>query len=199
MEALKPIDEFSKPDIRNIGLVRITPDGQIPVTYKDFYENIAKYNLSPSVPEEIKSYFEMIKNVYVHGWYYYPLFTLSYFLSLVAMEMALRERFKKEDPKRKNTFSKLMNMAVKKGLIKASKFSHVKRSWEKSKKMERDTIGFIKAFPETEEYCRVLAQNIPKSRNAFAHPWMTTIVPSHQASFNIKISSEFINQLFEVK
>jgi hypothetical protein len=199
VEALKPIDEFTKPDTRNQGLVKITPEGRIPVTYEDFYEHVADCNLLPSIPEEIRSYFEMVKNVYVQGWYYYPLFTLSYFLSLVAMEMALRERLKKEDPKQKNTFSKLMNIAVEKGLIKASKFSYVKGRWEQSKKMEQDSMGLIKAFPETEEYCRVLAKNIPKLRNAFAHPQITTILFPHQASSSIKTSSEFINQLFESK
>jgi sensor histidine kinase YesM len=99
MEALKPIDDFSCPDIRNKGLIKITSKGKSPVTYIDFYRDVMNYNLSSSVPKEIRSYYEMIKNVYVHGWYYYPLFTLSLFLSLTVIEMALREYFKKEDPK----------------------------------------------------------------------------------------------------
>jgi hypothetical protein len=94
-----------------------------------------------------------------------------------------------------------MNKTVEKGLIKAGKFSEVKLRWRRSKEMALniDGIDIIKALPDTEEYCRVLAKNIPKLRNTFAHPDNTTLLLPNQATSFIKTSSEFINQLFEIK
>jgi len=188
MEELKPIEEFKSPD------ERIRHPKDLPY---NLYKNIENCILNENVPENVRTYFEMLRNVYVHGWYYYPFCTMAVFLSYFAIEMALRECFKEEDPKRKKTFRYLMRKAVKKGLIKAGKFSHVRERWERSKELEKVTGGLTKAFPQTEEYCSVIAESIPNLRNAFAHPQHRTLLLLGQSAVLIKISSELINQLFE--
>lgn len=196
MEKLKPLDEFEKPDKRNEGFMKRTNDGLSTFTYRDFYKEIEKITLTAPVPNEIRSYFAMVKNIYIHGWYYYPLFTIAGFFSLSAIEMGLRERFKKEDPNQKKPFKCLLKMAVDNSLIEAGKFSHIKEPCERSKFFEKETGGLIKAFPKTEEYCRVLVDTIPSLRNAFFHPSMTTLIMPGQALSMIRISCELIDQLF---
>lgn len=194
MEKLKPLDEFEKPDKRNEGFVKITAEGTQLFTYEDFYRQIERIILNSNVSDITKSYLEMVKNVYIHGWYYYPLFTIAGYLSIYAIEMGLREKYKKGDPNQKKPFKYLIKKAVSDGLIKAGKFSHIQ---ERSKYFEEETSGLIKAFPQTEEYCKTLVKALPTLRNAFSHPKFPILLPPGQAFSMIKISSEFINQLFE--
>lgn len=196
VEKLKPIEEFAEPDKRNRGLVK-SSEGRRPITHRDFYATIERIKIADSVPAEIRSYLNMVKNVYLHGWYYYPLLTHAGFLSLFAIEMALRERFKEEDPKRTMPFRTLFELAVDRGFIKAGEFSRVRERWEESKKLEEETGGLMKAYPQTEKYCRVLAEHIPALRNAFAHPKMTLLFLPGPALRMVRTSCELISQLYE--
>jgi hypothetical protein len=197
MEKLKPIEHFGEPDKRNERAAGITEDGFQPITYEDYYNQIAGLRSISGVPDPISSYIEMVKNVYIHGWYYYPLFTISGYLSIFAIEMGLRVIYKEEDPEQKIPFKALLSKSVDAGLIKAGNFSVVKEKWELSKYVEEETGGLIKAFPQTNEYCKTLVRALPTLRNAFSHPKFPILLPPGQAFSMIKISIEFINQLFE--
>lgn len=192
---MKALNEIFAPDSRNLLYVKIQKGRAERIELKDRYNLISQIVLIPSVPDKVKNYFEVLKNVCVYGWFYYPLYTTAYGLSLMGIEMALRERFIKEDPHRKWPFKELLKRAVKIGLIKASRFSHIKVQWEESKKLEKQTGGLFRALPESEKYCEVLIETIPSLRNAFAHPTELLLSPG-QAIFGIKIAVELINQLF---
>lgn len=195
MEKMKAIDEILTPDERNLSFVKIQEGKTERIELKDMYDSISQIVLVPSVPDKAKNYFEILKNICIYGWFHYPLYTTAYGLSLMAIEMALRERFVKEDPHRKWPFKKLLKKAVELRLIKAGEFSHVKARWEESKRLEKETGGLIKALPETEGYCKILIDTIPYLRNAFAHPTGMLLAPG-QAIFGIKVAAELINQLF---
>src|SRR5207247_1249699 len=88
----------------------------------DYHREIAAVCLEEYVPEDIRSYFETIKNVYLYGWFVSAFFTIALFLSFVVIEMALRKKFEQEDPKRDWRFPRLIQEAKKRGFISDSGF-----------------------------------------------------------------------------
>jgi len=70
-------------------------------------------------------------------------------------------------------------------------------------RMERHMLKQAGAWPSLPkstapktDYADVLAKSIPWLRNAFAHPRYHAIIVPGQATFQLQLTAEFINQLF---
>ena len=76
--------------------------------FDKLYNDVASIRLHSAVPEKVQSYFASIQNLCLYGWYVYSFYALTEFLTYTCIEMALREKFKREDPKRAWSFKKLL-------------------------------------------------------------------------------------------
>lgn len=99
MEEFKKFDEINKPDIRNTFYVAIDKETgtQHPITLKDVYESISLVNLSDSVPEEIRSQFNIVKNLYLYTWHCYAFFQVVELKCFSVLEYALKWVVSDED------------------------------------------------------------------------------------------------------
>ncbi|HJT21323.1 MAG TPA: hypothetical protein VJ746_12680 [Nitrospira sp.] len=199
MECLKLFQEILSPDRLSASYVvvnRETGDTR-PVTVEDSHKRLSSINLNDNVPEDIRSYFETIKNVFLYGWFVYAFYTVAMFLSFTVIEMASREKFKQDDPDREWNFPKLIHVAKKRGFITEEGFVSVKRGRERfGKTFEEATTPIDQPI---EDYCAILAKSIPSLRNVFAHPERDMIVLPSDAISTMVLAAEFINQLFPAK
>lgn len=200
MERLKKLGELLKPDPRNEAFVTIQRrSGNFrPLGIADYHRSLSTIALNERVPEQVRSYFETVKNTCLYGWFVYPFFTVSVFLSYTAIEMALRKALEDDDPKRKWPFKRLLERAMERHLISEDGFPSVR---ERKERQEDFSSEVAKKFglpiqPST-DYCSVLVDCLPSLRNSFAHPALNTILPPGDAVWSLRIAAELINQLFQ--
>lgn len=200
MESFKQLDEVLKPDPRNEAFVKIDREtGQfVPMSIEDYHRALCGISLKESVPEDVQSYFETIKNVCLYGWFVYPFFTVSEFLSYTAIEMALRKRFDKDDPCKRWGLKRLLQEAKNQGLISDQGFPSIQELRERQAKYEaRLDIELDSPFEQrVADYTLILIQTLPYLRNAFAHPTSQMILTPSYAISSLTVAAELINQLF---
>jgi len=196
MEPLKPLHEIATPDRLSASYVLVNQEtGETrPFTITDFHQRLSTIRLGQTVPDDIRSYFETIKNIFLYGWFVYSFYTVAMFLSFIVIEMALREKFRKDDPERKWPFQKLIKEAKSKGFIADEGFVSVKL--RRDQLVETFGRADIPWGQPAEDYCEILVKSIPYLRNYFAHPGMNAIALPADASSAMVLAAEFINQLF---
>lgn len=197
MEKLKPFEHVLQVEERNLIFVRL--DTLEPPTLAEHHAEIAAVMLASSVPEDVRSYFATIQNLCLYGWFAYDLYAVVEFLCLTATEMALRRRLphtgKGTD---KRGLSNLMQQANKQTFIKEKAFAHIREIRQNQAKMLRMYRQMKGPRPKRvkTDYGKILGGVIPKLRNAFAHPRMHSIAVPGEALFQLRLTGEFINQLF---
>ncbi|MCU1302001.1 MAG: hypothetical protein JWQ87_2285 [Candidatus Sulfotelmatobacter sp.] len=199
MEKLKPLSEVLRPDDRNSAFVRL--DTLQPLTMAEHYAEIGAVVLDPQVPEDIRSYFATIQNVYLYSWFAYDLYTVAEFLCFTAVEMALRKRLPYNGiGKDKRTLQNLMDQAVSRKLIRDKAFSNVRIMRQNLARDIRFRRAISGRFPRSampkSNYAAVLQGSIPWLRNHHAHPRMHTIMFPGAALSQLQVASELINSLF---
>lgn len=179
MEEFKLLASLTNPDERNLFWVAIDPSAGTSrsLTLDDIYDSVSEISLDDIVPENIKSQFNVAKNVAVYSWYCYSFHQVCEMKAYSTVEFALKQRLAKKFP-----LPKLINKAINFGLIKDAGFSHLR------KPVDEDSV----------EYCKSLVGIMPKLRNGLAHGG-TTLRPG--AVRTLRICADFINQLYrnEVK
>jgi hypothetical protein len=174
MKELKSISSLLEADKRwsNFVQLNMVTNEFLPITLDDRYRPIAEITLSQSTPDNVKSQFNVALMLGVYAWLYYPFHQLAELKAYSTVEMALRIRF----PFCKGGLKKLLNIAVKNGVITDKGFSH---------------ISNFSQYPV--EYSEKLPEIISTLRNNLAHGSETL----HPGSlFTLKNCSEIINQLF---
>ncbi len=190
MEELKRLDEMLKPDERMAGF---------PWMLETDHKRLSEISLAEPVPEDIRSYFETIKNICLYGRFVYAFYGVADGLTYPLLEFALRERLGVRKKDRGESFRKLLHKAIKRGLIRDEGFSHVRRIRENQAQMEEIfKVDGSPVFtpPEKDAYLKILASVLPHFRNNFAHPKHQAIVLPQDALFSIRVAAEFINQLY---
>lgn len=171
---MKPLAELLQPDPTNcfFGNVDLNT-GTIPsIVLEDIHSLFSVITVHKSVPQDVRTYMESIKNIAVFGWFHYPLYTHAVFLSTTALEMALRARFPISGADRR-TMRPLMREARKAGL------------------MDEETT------PNPERYRDVHAwQSMLMFRNKFLHEQQSTIMTPWMAADFLSLIAEMINALF---
>ncbi len=198
MENLKQIAAFFQPDPRSDALVAIDANGVRTMALDDQYVAVANVELHAGVPEDVRSYMETVKTLYLYGWLYYPFYTLAHFLSCTAVEMALHLRFeaKYANEKCKPALWRLLQDADDANLLSDGGFPTLPAAQALMQEIG-ESLNAQLATPE--RYVDVLKKSLPKIRNAFAHPKNHTILMPGMALSGMIRSAEIINQLWPDK
>ena len=133
MERFKALEEVLQPDSRNeaFGKIDRVTNEFVPMGLDDYHRNLLTISLKEQVPEDVRGYFETIKNVCLYGWFVYPFFTVSVFLSFTAIEMALRKKLEEDDPDRRwRGLRELLKEAQNRGLIADQGFPSIRAQRE---------------------------------------------------------------------
>src|SRR5260221_1592321 len=171
MEQLKPLPDVLHPDPRNSVFVRL--DTLKPLTIEEHHAEIASIVLHSNVPDDVRSYFSSIQNVYLYAWFAYDLYTVVDFLCLTAVEMALRHRLPYVgNAKDKRGLKNLFDEAVSKNLIREKAFSNarvMRDNLARDIRFRLATSGrFARSSMPKSNYAAVLQGTMPWLRNHFA-------------------------------
>jgi hypothetical protein len=176
MEQLKKFEDITQPDRRNNHLVVLNLEGgQKKYGLEDLYQEVNSISLNEEVPEDIRSQFNVARNLALYTWFCYPFHNIADMKAFSTLEMSLKIRI--DDPKVRG-LCKLIKKAIDKGLIKDRHFSHIK-----GQVTNPESICYVEQLPEI----------IPDLRNDVAHG-STMLYPS--SIMNLRICADFINQLF---
>lgn len=174
MEELKKFATLSEPDPRWRSFVSINPNTHEITKYSldERYRAIEAVTLLPTVPEDVRSQFNVARMLCLHAWFYYPFNQVSEMKAFSTVEMALHSRY----PDVRGGMHALLGHAVTTGAIRDSGFSHV-----------------VENPNDPTEYSRTLATVVPRLRNHLAHG---TASLSPHSVFGVRNCAEIINQLF---
>jgi len=197
MQQLKPLAELLQPDPTNTMFGKMDAEtGSIgPVALGDIYGIVSQISTAENVPEDVRSYFESIKNLAVFGWFHYPLYTHAVFLASTALEMALRARFPVTGGDSR-TMRPLIQAARKAGLVRDDTLPSSRR-WH-ADEPDRDQAhktDETKAKPQ-QSYAEYAWRMMLILRNKFLHQQQSTILTPWMAADHLSLAAEMINALF---
>lgn len=222
-ERLRPINYVCTPDPRSVSFV--TPDRQAggwrQLEVTDNHRAASTYNLNAAAPEDIKVHFDTARNLYLYAWFVYRFYPVAEYHALACLELALRERYEKEIPKKYFGRSKhvslkpLLRYVVDKGDVKnegfrrwheaAERRARYRYQTEKLDEMHEkgleqieldDSEVIVTDVDRNWEYIKVITDTLPKLRNHYAHG---TKMLHNQVLGTIQIVSEIINQVYPDK
>ncbi|WP_017454476.1 hypothetical protein [Herbaspirillum rubrisubalbicans] len=169
MEELKTVEQLCMVDERHELLSQLT--GKI-FDLSVFHSAISKIDLKSEVPEEIRSQFNVARNMALYSYFCYSFAPEVQAKTFVLIEHALRLR---EASGRRLMLKKLLSIAVESGWIKDFRFSHLQTPDPKN------------------SYSRSLVDLIPSMRNEFAHG-TNMVLPD--CIGHLRICADLINQLY---
>lgn len=197
MQQLKPLAELLQPDPTNsiFGKVNLETGTTQAIALEDVYPLFSAITLRDTVPEDVRSYMESIKNLAVFGWFHYPLYTHAVFLATTALEMALRARFPVAGGDRR-TMRPLIEEARKAGLVRDETLPSSKR-WhaDDSDAGQGEKTAENKSEPQ-ESYAEYAWRMMLNFRNKFLHQQQSTILTPWMAADLLSLAAEMINALF---
>lgn len=179
MEKLKKLEEICLPDTRSTLFVIINRETGQRRNYgiEDLYEQVRSIELHDVVPEDIRSQFNVARNLSLYTWFCYSFHSASSFRAYSTVEMALRIRLGKPDEV-KAYLRGMMEEAVNKGLIKDMHFSQYAEQ-----SVDPQSKSFVEGLPEAITYLR----NLDAHGSTALAPWSLTI---------LRTCADIINQLF---
>jgi hypothetical protein len=203
VESLKPRRDFLEPDPRNLAFAKMRADGVMePVTLDDQYAMIGYAPaLHQGVPDDVGSYMEAVKNLFLYAWLSYPFYAFVHSLSYAVVEMALRRRLPYRGPGRdKRGLQNLLEQAAKQGLLKDEAFPSLQRR----RQVGADLDAALReagecAVPQApkEPFVQILLKHFAAIRNTLTHPHGHWIIPPGIAVDSLVLAAEIINQLWE--
>lgn len=207
VDDFKPLDAVHEPDERWAHFSRVdeSTGGLSPATLAQRHADLSSIDLVETVPEPIREHFNTGKNLLLYGWFVYRFIPVAELHVYSTVEMALRERAKREGrPVRQDRegreaawkFSELLQMAVKERWIVDSGFDVVRRRREAN--AERAELLGVSPASESDElsvnrYCRTLVESMPWLRNHLAHG-STSVHPGGMST--LRVCADLINQLY---
>ncbi len=179
MEEFKEYSELTKIDNRYLSLAQLT--GTIP-DLKKIHSALGEIHLNSEVPTDIKSQFNVARNMALYSYFLYSLVPEVQLKSYTIIEYALRLKAEKEgvnkNAKRPLMLRKLLDLAVKQGWVKDSGFRHINDP------------------SSSNDWCKSMVHTISDLRNSQAHG-STMLTPDFY--HHICVCADFINQLFPGK
>jgi hypothetical protein len=166
-----------------------------PWTIEDQHHLLDGIELHAGVPEDIRSFVNSTKNLFVYAFFHHGFYTIVGFQAASAVELALRTLF----PNDKRPFKVLLKKeVVDKGLIREDGFP-----WLPAARAEQDAMLAAMSeatgqqfYRETRPYPEVLLETLPAMRNHFAHPTYHTILNGPMALDLLRPCVDLINQLW---
>lgn len=109
METLKKLEEVFEPDERNRNRSDINhSNGDVtPTTVESIYPVVEKIRLNDNVPEDVRSQFNVAKNLALYAWFVYSFNEIAARQALAALEMATRIKTGEDKTAFKNLLEKL--------------------------------------------------------------------------------------------
>lgn len=191
MDALKPFDQVLVGDQRWQYFGR---------TLERHHDTVAAVNLSEAVPEEVRQQFETARNTWLYAFFAYRLLQVAILMAHTTVELALKEKARREGLSNEMSFHDLLGKAIKCHWIADQGFSvaaNQAQSWEEHRELLRlmgePDCGPFSPSADNQAYAKQLAQTIRLIRNDVAHG-ETLLV--HDISPIFRTIAEFINQLF---
>lgn len=201
-DSLKSFTDIHNPDKRSVFRI------------EDVHFVLNQITLIEAVPAEVRQLFETAKNLSLYSWFVYRFHQPSELISFSALEMALRIRFKRENPeKRAPTLGGLLRHASSHKWVENNRFpnrfenafrnaehrkfieliqSEALRNGEEVPVPAPTESDIQKALEELDEVGGIL-KSVHKLRNDLAHGSDTL----HPGSFiTLRRTSELINQTF---
>ncbi len=164
-EKLKPIDKVFEPDFRNL---LSCPDSN--KAFEMHYNAISEISLSEDVDDDVRTQFEIARNLFLYSFFYYRFGMTSFKQAAACTELALRRYLGKPNNDRENGMKKLLRRAQSQGYI---------------------NVKVLKPHLEPEQYIDILTN----FRNDQAHGSHSLFMPQDCLSF-IEDYSELLNQFF---
>ena len=194
MEEFKRFDTLLDADGRNLHFGGFSDSGEFARTsLTNHHAIVADVVLHDGVPEDVRSYFNTIKNLCVFGWYVYGFYALCDFLSMTAIELALNIRFP-DAANQKLTLRPLLELARQEGLLRDENFEVVQRQREYSARADEDDVTEVQ---DDQRHVRIVTDTLPRLRNWAAHPTHHSVRLPSDARAALQRSAEIINQLFK--
>lgn len=219
-EYLRPVNYVCTPDPRSAGFV--TPDRDLgewrQLQVSDYHMSVEAYSLNKTVPEDIRIHFDTARNLYVYAFFVYRFYPVAEHHALACLELALRERYEKEIPKKYYEHSKfvmlksLLRYAVDKGDVRNEGFkrwqeaaeirARTRYMYEKGDEMQDKGLDKIELdYSEVQVtdidrnlgYINDLIEILPKFRNNYAHG---SKMLHNNVLGTIQVVSEIINQIY---
>lgn len=94
MEKLKPREEVLLPDVRYRNRVDIdhSTGAFSEMTIDTIYYELEQIQLNPTVPESVRSHFEIARNLAVYSWFVYSFNVVAAMQAFASLEMAVKEK-----------------------------------------------------------------------------------------------------------
>jgi hypothetical protein len=185
METLKPLDQLTAPDGRHRAFARMdesAPGFRRPLALEDQYSKVAELELADTVPESVRSAFAVARMLWIHGWFYWPFYTLAGFHAYLCLDMALAMKIITvdgiTDPGwRTPSLSNMFDRALRERWIQDEGIAHAKRFRDQAREQYdslpeewRSQMAPDPWADLDQRYCQILGETIPSLRNTMAHP-----------------------------
>lgn len=94
MEKLKKLEEVCQPDERNRGRGDLdhSTGGVTPTTIESIYTIVESIQLNDNVPSEVRSHFEIARNLALYSWFMYSFNVVAAMQALASLEIAMRDK-----------------------------------------------------------------------------------------------------------
>jgi hypothetical protein len=94
MEKLKPLEEVCQPDVRyrNRGDLDHSTGAITETTIESLYRLIEPIQLSENVPENVRSHFEIARNLALYSWFVYSFNVVASMQAYASLEVALKQK-----------------------------------------------------------------------------------------------------------
>ena len=171
MEEFKTLEEITNIDEKHALMGAVC--GFTP-SLEGMHRHLSDERLNESVPVEIKGQFNVARSMALYTYFFYALAPEVHLKVFTVIEHALRLKVDPEG-KKKMMLRKLMEYAVKNGLVKDSGFRHLEN------------------ISGDNSWCISMIDGIPKLRNAKAHG---SSYLYGDCLLDISICADYLNQLF---
>jgi hypothetical protein len=108
MERLKRLEDICQPDERWLNRVDIdhSTGAVTPTTVESIYTLVEEIELSANVPDDVRSHFEIARNLAVYSWFVYSFSVVAAMQALASLEMTVRI---KTNAKKRDSFYDLLD------------------------------------------------------------------------------------------
>jgi len=111
MEKLKPREEVFLPDVRYRNRVNLDHSTGVvsEMTIDTIYEELENIELNSTVPESVRSHFEIARNLVVYSWFVYSFNVVAAMQAFASLEMAVKEKTGDKKSNLKGQLDKVFN------------------------------------------------------------------------------------------
>jgi hypothetical protein len=187
MGELKPLDQILKPDELSPAFLH---------SLETVHAIASSITLGDAVPENVNAQFDIARHAYVYAWCYYHFLPVAELYAILAVELALRMRYKASPPgqvSRANEpgLGKLLQIAADQGWITDAGFDAIFTEWVE---VGEDLVEERQVPPErAPSVTKIVVEFLPKIRNDLAHGEFRVLSRTGNA---LQRAAEIINQLF---